>query len=422
MITLFQRGNTVNRSPLSRRTTTALAVAAAAALGLSACSGASTPGSGGDGADVTSLALWDGWTQYDADSPWGQLLASCEAETGVTVERTSDQATPDNLLQAASSGEVPDLVVLDNPLVAQFAETGILVDNETSGLDASAQSENIAAAAQVDGQTYGASVGSNTLALFYNTEMLAAAGLQPPTDWAELQAAVAALTQGDVKGIAFSAVNTEEGSFQFEPFFWGAGADLAQLDSPEAVEALTLWTDWIQSGQASQANLNANQQDVRDQFMAGTAAMMVNGTWQLNTLDEAGTPYAVVPLPAVDGGAAPGPLGGEFIEVVASGDDARQAKAAEFAGCIIEPTNLSAWTTGQSYIQPYADAAEQQAVDNPALVPWVEAVGAARGRTAELGAGYPDVSRALWTAMQEALTGSKTPQQALTDAQASVSS
>ena len=197
---------------------------------------------------------------------------------------------------------------------------------------------------------------------------------------------------------------------------------IADVTDPEAVEALTLWTDWIQSGQASQANLNANQQDVRDQFMAGTAAMMVNGTWQLNTLDEAGTPYAVVPLPAVDGGAAPGPLGGEFIEVVASGDDARQAKAAEFAGCIIEPTNLSAWTTGQSYIQPYADAAEQQAVDNPALVPWVEAVGAARGRTAELGAGYPDVSRALWTAMQEALTGSKTPQQALTDAQASVSS
>jgi multiple sugar transport system substrate-binding protein len=43
------------------------------------------------------------------------------------------------------------------------------------------------------------------------------------------------------KGITFSAIGTEEGSFQFLPWFWGAGAQLTQLDSPQATAALDLW-------------------------------------------------------------------------------------------------------------------------------------------------------------------------------------
>src|SRR5690606_17270779 len=118
--------------------------------------------------------------------------------------------------------------------------------------------------------------------------------------------------------------------------------------------------DWMQSGQAAESNINSNQQDVRDQFLAGGAAMMVNGTWQLGALDDAGIPYAVVPIPAIDGGPAPSPLGGEFIEVVASSEKT-QAASAEFAQCFIDPANARGWTEGQNYISPYPDEAEAQA-------------------------------------------------------------
>src|SRR2546430_5743849 len=33
------------------------------------------------------------------------------------------------------------------------------------------------------------------------------------------------------KGITLAGIGTEEGTFQFLPFFWGAGANLRQLDS-----------------------------------------------------------------------------------------------------------------------------------------------------------------------------------------------
>ncbi|WP_458117231.1 sugar ABC transporter substrate-binding protein [Arthrobacter sp. D2-10] len=396
-----------------KRTEASLGMTVVLGLALSACSaGASSDSS-------NTLTLWDAYTQYDENSPYGKLISGCESSTGISIERTSDPSLETKFLQAASSKTTPNLIVLDNPSVARFADVGLLVDNEASGLDTADVLPNVLAAGQLDGKTYGSSLGSNTLALFYNKDLLSAAGVQPPTNWEELKAAAVALSTGDVKGLGFSASGSEEGTFQFLPFFWGAGASLEDISSPEAVEALTLWVDLVQSGAASEANVNTNQQDVRDQFLAGKLGMMVNGTWQLSALDEAGLNYGVIPLPAKNGEAAPSPLGGEFIEVVVA-DAEMQELSTEFAQCMIDPANLTEWAAGQSYIMPYPDAAADQATADSALVPWVEAITAAQGRTAELGVAYPETSKALYTAIQEALTGSKTPQAALDDAAASL--
>jgi multiple sugar transport system substrate-binding protein len=62
----------------------------------------------------------------------------------------------------------------------------------------------------------------------------------------------------------------------------------------------------------------------------------------------------------------------------------------------------------------------QVAKDKPMMKPFVDAAAAERSRTgppANLGPNYSKVSQPLWNAIQAALTGAKTPQQALTDAQ-----
>ena len=49
----------------------------------------------------------------------------------------------------------------------------------------------------------------------------------------------------------------------------------------------------------------------------------------------------------------------------------------------------------------------------------MDAVNKAKGRTGDnLGTRYPRISQPLWGAVQAALTGAKTPQAALADAQA----
>ena len=83
----------------------------------------------------------------------------------------------------------------------------------------------------INGSTYGVPIGANTLALYYNPKVLKAAGVSPSsiTSWASLTAALAKVKAIGKKGITFSAINTEEGSFQFLPWFWGVGR---QPDQP----------------------------------------------------------------------------------------------------------------------------------------------------------------------------------------------
>ena len=73
-------------------------------------------------------------------------------------------------------------------------------------------------------------IGANTLALYYNKAVLKAAGVDVATikDWDSLTAALAKVKAAGKKGITFSAIGTEEGSFQFLPWFWGSGANLTE--------------------------------------------------------------------------------------------------------------------------------------------------------------------------------------------------
>ena len=80
-------------------------------------------------------------------------------------------------------------------------------------------------------------IGANTLGLYYNEDILKKAGVDPATitDWASLNAALEKVTKAGDKGITFAGIPGEEGTFQFLPWFWGAGANLKDLGSAQAV-------------------------------------------------------------------------------------------------------------------------------------------------------------------------------------------
>jgi multiple sugar transport system substrate-binding protein len=379
------------------------------------------------GTSITSglqLSLWDPYPQFDQTSDWAKTLDSCAQQQGDTITRDSmDQSSlVSKLLLAASQKNAPDIAIVDNPMVASVAETGLLATNSQLGLDTSQMLPNILAAGDYNGQAYGVPVGSNTLALFYNKTILAALNLQPPTNWDELKSDVAAAQAKGYDGIGFSAVGTEEGTFQFLPFFWGAGANLMTLNSPEAVQALTLWTDLVKSGGASADVLNDTQADINDKFLAGNLLFQVNGSWQLAGLDKGSVQYGVVPVPAINGGSAPVPLGGEFFTIPANTDTAKQQAAVKIVQCMTDPTNAQNWIAGLTYVLPEKSAQDQQAASDPELAPFIAAIATAQGRTSDLGTNYPKYSEQLWTAVQAALSGTKTPQQALDAAQAAVAS
>src|SRR5699024_1358644 len=118
---------------------------------------------------------------------------------------------------------------------------------------------------------------------------------------------------------------------------WTNGGDETDLTSPEVAEALQLWVDLVEDGSASASVVNWNQADVKDQFVAGKAAMMVNGPWQIPAMQDTDVEWDSVQIPVNDPGQTPvAPLGGEVWTVPRSGDEATQKVAAEFVSCMAD--------------------------------------------------------------------------------------
>ncbi|MBP2708390.1 extracellular solute-binding protein [Microbispora sp. RL4-1S] len=422
---------------LGRRSLRAALLAVTMVGGVAACT--SAPSTSDSAADAGASAgasqaagggtytIWDPYPQFDDSSDWVKLLTQCGTDAGVTVKRTGYDTTDltNKALLAAQQGNSPDVLIVDNPVVSTLADAGVLTTTEESKLDTSAISPNLLAAGQIGGKTYGVPIGANTLALFYNKEVLKKAGVDAESvkDWASLTAALEKVKAAGKKGITFSAIGTEEGSFQFLPWFWGSGAQLTKLDSAEGVAALSLWTDWVKKGYAPNSVINNTQTTSWQEFATGDFAFAENGTWQLGNAKKAGFTYGIIPIPAKDGGTAPAPTGGEFVSMPVQQDTGRYATTQKLVTCLTSTDNSYTTDTTLSYIAPTDAVQTKQVEQNAELKVWVEAVKAAKGRTSDnLGTKYPKISEPMWKAMQAALSGSQPPQEALTEAQTAAAS
>jgi len=414
------------RRPISaRRAAAAITVALAVTAGAAACSTSS--GSSGSGASSGTYTIWDPYPQFEDSSAWVQLLDKCGSSAGVKVKRTAYDTTDltSKALLAAQQGVSPDVLIVDNPVVSTLASAGILTDTSTSHLDTSAVEPNLMGAGEYQGKTYGLPIGANTLALYYNKNILKAADVDPAsiTDWATLTAALAKVKAIGKTGITFSAIGTEEGSFQFEPWFWGAGANLTKLDSSQAQAALSLWTGWVKDGYAPNSVLNDTQTTSWQEFAAGKTAFGENGTWQLSNADKAGFPYGIIDIPARNGGAAPVPTGGEFVTVPMQGDTARYTTSEKLVACLTDAENAFTTDNTLSYVAASKSVQSKQVTADAALGVWVQAVQSGKARTGDdLGTNYPKISQQLWTAVQASLSGSSGAQAALSSAQNAASS
>ncbi|WP_327312113.1 sugar ABC transporter substrate-binding protein [Streptomyces sp. NBC_01235] len=407
----------------TRRTLLAALAAVGTLASLTACSGGSDGSTSSDAAGGT-YTFWDPYPQFDASSPWGKRVSECGTKAAVTVKRTAYDTTDlgNKALLAAQQGNAPDVMLVDNPVVSTLVEAGILNKTSDLGLDTSSVQKNIIGAGTIDDAAYGIPIGANTLALYYNQKVLSAAGVDPASvkDWNSLTAALEKVKSAGKKGITFSAIGTEEGSFQFLPWFWGAGGDLTKLDSAKGVAALSLWKGWVDDGLAPKDVLQNTQTTSWQEFATGDYAFGENGTWQLGNADKAGFPYGIINIPAQNGGSAPVPTGGEFVTVPVQKDTARYDVTKKIVTCLTSDANLLASDTTLTYVAPTAAVQAEQVKQNPKLKPWVDAVAAARGRTSGgLGTKYPTISEPMWTAVQAALSGSKSPRSALDTAQSS---
>ncbi|PJM77273.1 ABC transporter substrate-binding protein [Bifidobacterium felsineum] len=379
------------------------ALASVSALAL--CSGLSACGSKSAQDDKT-LTFLDGYSQYNEDTPWAKAIREC-APDGYTVERLLQDETLSPLTTSVREDNAPDISMIDVTVLPTVVDAGMVVDLEAAGVDTTGFYDSIIDSGKVDGVQYGISYGINTLGLYYKPDILEKAGVDPAsiTDWDSLNAAIGKVVDAGYKGITFSGIATEEGVFQYLPWFWGAGGDLSKPDSQAAQDARDLLAGWVSKGWAPKSSTTNNQSAAWDVFLSGDYGFSEMGSWQAKSASENG--YKILSIPSKNGGeGAPVPAGGEFLVLPyhKTANDAKQKAAAEFVNCMTD-TNLLAVAEAAGYLASKEDVRQQQFEDEPYMKEWEDPAEHAQGRTTKLGIKYESVSSGFAQKLQSALNG-----------------
>lgn len=223
-------------------------------------------------------------------------------------------------LRAFATGNAPDIVSFDNPDFALFSSRGAMLDIT----ERVANSEIVSAAEYFDGplnsvtwdgKLFGLPKYTDTIGVFYNKDMFAAAGItEPPQTWAQFAEYAEKLTDSanNVYGATFSARAGEEGTFQFLPIIQMSGGGANKVNTEGAAAVLDLWKQMIDNSSASRDVLSLGQWDSTGTFNSGNAAMAVSGPWEIDRMvEDAKFDWGVTLLPTItEGGDRSSALGG----------------------------------------------------------------------------------------------------------------
>ncbi len=286
---------------------------------------------------------------------------------------------------------------------------------------------------QFDNKTWGVPFQRSTVVLYWNKELFKEAGLdpnKPPQTWAETISMGQKLTKKDANGnVTQWGIQVPSSGFPywlFQGFSTQNGAILAnaagnavKYDDPKVVEALQYWVDLSRKHGIHPPGVVEWGTTPRD-FMERKVAMIWTTTGNLtNIRSNAKFDFGVAMLPAGERRGSPTGGGNFFIFKKASA--AEQEGAYKFAQWLTQPERAAKWSIDTGYVAVSPAAYETAALKKYAadFPPAVVARDQLPHAVAELSThDNQRVTKALNDGLQAALTGAKTPAQAMKDAQA----
>lgn len=260
-----------------------------------------------------------------------------ENERKVTpVYMTGDQMNQ-RMPIAFASGDGPDIFLISPGDFLRYRNGGVLVDlaphMEQPAIDDFFPQ---ALATRSDGkQIFGLPMEQEPLALFYDPEVLAEAGLAEgdlPGDWDQLLEIAARLSTGSRTGLVLDVDPGYYQNFTFYPWVWQTGGDIIDpktqrpvVDAEGPRAALDLYGRAVATGATPRTRPAGG--DIVSAFTAKYAGFWQTGVWDVANLrlNAEGKEFGVMPLPAPAGGQSRTILGGWAWCVNAKGVDPEAA-------------------------------------------------------------------------------------------------
>ena len=348
------------------------------------------------------------------------------------------QDTLTKALTAFKSGEPPDIaVLLSTDMFTLIDEEAITPFDDLLKTDADkawaksffpAFMEN----SQTGGKTWGIPFQRSTIVMFWNKDAFKEAGLDPekaPDTWDELVADGGKLTKRDASGnVSQWGVEIPSTGFPYWLFQGLTTANDVRLmnqagtatyfDKPNVVQALQYWVDLSRKYKIQPEGTIEWGTTPKDFFERKTAIMWTSTGNLTNVRANAKFPFGVAMLPAHKGRGSP--TGGGNFYLFKKMTDEERAAAFKFVKWMTSPERAADWGIATGYV-----AVRPDAWDTPTMKKYVAdfpAAAVARDQlkyaVAELSThDNQRVTKALNDGLQAALTGTKTPQQAMADAQ-----
>ena len=351
-----------------------LLAAGALVAGCSPSAGSASSGADGSAATTVTFRLWDEQVAKAYESSFAAFTAQ---HPDITVDVTVIPWASywDQLPIDVGAGTVDDIFWLNSSNVARYADAGQLIDiTDTLGAASDGWQTSVVDQYTIDGSLWGVPQLSDANGVFYNADLLDAAGIDPANlaglSWAPgagpqdtLLPALQALTldsagrtaadpafdAGAISQFGYNAALDLQAVYY--PFVgsnggtWQADDSDAYVfaDDAKSVEAIKYVVDLINTHHVSPsaADTNDNNDFSRDQFLQGKLALFQSGTYNLaNVRDAAQFPWGLTTVPH-------GPAGSV---TVANGIIAAASSATEHEDAVTKVLEWIGSTEGASYI------------------------------------------------------------------------
>ena len=351
-------------------------VALAASLALTGCGGgdkASDKASDDAGAPVeadsslsTTISILAPSYSESSKSDWENVIAKFNEEYPDVKVELQIEGWDDfqNKVQARiQSKDYPD--ILNDNAFAAPAEGGLLypIDEVLSPeIMETIEPALLKNGEGVDGTQWAVPDVASSRLLAYNTDLFEEAGVEVPTDWADLMDASQKIADlgDDIYGYGMP-LGQEEAQVEASLWLWGGGGNWQEgeelvADQPDVIKAFEQMKDMIEAG-AVQPNPGAtSRQDVADLFSNGKLGMYVShsGLLGITRADFPDVNFALAPVPSESG--EPVAIGvTDFLVAFDNGDADRKAATGALLDLLLSESIYPDWQ-GPTGLMPVTTA------------------------------------------------------------------
>lgn len=340
----------------------------------------------------------------------------------VALETAPWDKMHDKLAVSMGSGQAPCVFGYATRWISEFAGLGQLatLDDMLQGDFKAGFIPKLLDAGVLDGKTYGIPVAASARLMFYNKDLFAKAGLQAPTNWDELMtAAVKTANPPSNYGLGVPASGIEVDTF-FDYFLWNNGGDIldangkSMLSQPKSVEALQYLVDLVKAGGSQPKPNGFTREQVIEMFKNGQLSMYPTGPW-MNAMIAADSPklnygFAMFPTSAGNQQATVSVTDSMGISEACP----NKTEAWQFVEFMYQDKYRQKFDETEGMLPERTAVAASTFFSSATYKPFVDALQYAKFQPQH--PKFEQIQQIMTVAVQKALSGEATPQQALDEA------